>query len=142
MPMPPPDETDLTCDEEVARLLRSAFPPLRGQAAALLVPAACGRSMAGVLCLVEDLPAVARPAEALQCVRVFAEVAAQAAGEHPGVLVALQRGGEAGPRESDAAWVGAAREACDGLGVQLLGVWLAVDRREPLRLDAPLPAPA
>lgn len=138
--MTPPD-TDLTDDRSVRRLLRTALPPLRGDAAALLVPACDGRSDTGVLCLVDDLPETATVEEARLCVHVFASVACMAP-RAPGLLVAVQRRGEAGLREADVLWVQAARDACGALGVALLGVWLAVERQTPMRLDAPLPVTA
>jgi len=136
-----PAEVDLTDAAAVRRLLRAQLPALRGDAAVLLVPASDARSDSGVLCLVDDVPAHPSWSEARQCVSTFAQAALLAPGD-PGLLVAVQRRGEAGPRESDADWVGAARSACTELGVALLGVWLAVERRPPLRLDAPLPGPA
>lgn len=136
-----PDEVDLTDPAAVRGLLRFALPPLRGDAAALLIPASDARSQGGVLCLVEDMPERPEWRDVHTCVSTFAQAALLAPGD-PGLLVAVQRRGEAGPRESDACWVGAARSACAELSVAVLGVWLSVERRAPVRLDAPLPGAA
>ncbi len=131
-----PAETDLRDDRAAGELLRQAFPPLRGDAAALFIPSVDGRSERGVLCLVDDVPERASTADAEQALRCFAGAAAHL-GPGAGLLVAVQRRGEAGPRDTDVVWLHTARAVCAGLGVELLGVWLVAGRAAPLRLDGP-----
>ena len=86
-------------------------------------------------CPVDDLPAVADPADCAHAISLFAGALAES-GDGGGMLVVLTRPGSSAVSDPDRVWFHTAHKVCAKSGIRLIGVHLVTpaDQR-PIVLD-------
>ncbi|HVU72992.1 MAG TPA: hypothetical protein VHE83_08520 [Mycobacteriales bacterium] len=110
-------------------------PPPRGTQQLGFLPCEQGQPLPKVLVIVDDVPADPPAQEVAEMCDGIAHVGAHL--DDGGVLLAIVRHGSADVTEADVRWLEPLAAACRERGVALLGLWLRVVGRPPLRLDAP-----